>query len=93
MTLDIRLVKLLTNTTLVGAVCRMFGANMYARIRVVHALGYVIYLWRYAIPSFFFSSFLLPLKFQFIPTLLEIINSSVDILFKYFVHECPKLYT
>ena len=31
-------------------------------------------------PFFLFSSFLLPLKFQFIPTLLEIINSSVDIL-------------
>ena len=37
-----RLVKFLTNITLVGAVCRMFGANIYARIRVVHALGYVI---------------------------------------------------
>ena len=83
MTPNLRLVKLLTNTTLVGAVCRMFGANMYARIRVVHALdalGYVICLWRYAIPFFFFSSFLLPLKFQFIPTLLEIFNSSVNIL-------------
>ena len=77
----IRLVKLLSNITLVGAVCRMFGANIYARIRGVHALEHVIWLWRDAIPSFFFfSSFLLPLKFQFIPTLLEIINSSVNIL-------------
>ena len=42
MTPKYRLVKLLTNITLVGAVCRMFGANIYARIRVVHALGYVI---------------------------------------------------
>ena len=67
MTLDIRLVKLLTNTTLVGAVCRMFGANMYARIRVVHALdalGYVICLWRYAIPSFFFLLFFFPWNFN-----------------------------
>ena len=42
MTPNIRLVKLLSNMTLVGAVCRMFGANIYARIRVVHALGYVM---------------------------------------------------
>ena len=72
----------------------MFGANTYAhRVRGVHALGLVILFMAGRHPFFLFSSFLLPLKFQFIPTLLEIINSSVDILFKYFVHECPKLYT
>ena len=59
-TVGIRLVKLLSNITLVGAVCRMFGANIYARIRGVHALGYVICLWRYAIPSFFFLLFFFP---------------------------------
>jgi len=45
-TTGIRLVKLLSNITLVGAVCRMFGANTNARIRGVHALGHVICLWR-----------------------------------------------
>ena len=63
-TVGIRLVKLLTNITLVGAVCRMFGANIYARIRGVHALGYVICLWRYAIPSFFFLLFFFPWNFN-----------------------------
>ena len=79
MTPKYRLVKLLTNITLVGAVCRMFGANTYARIRVVHALGYVM-LMALRHPFLLFSSFLLPLKFQFIPTLLEIFNSSLNIL-------------
>ena len=41
-----RLVKLLSNITLVGAVCRMFGANTNERIRGVHALGHVLCLWR-----------------------------------------------
>ena len=57
-TVGMRLVKLLSNITLVGAVCRMFGANIYARIRGVHALEYVICLGRYATYFAYFATLL-----------------------------------
>ena len=58
----------------------MFRANTNARVRGVHALGLVILFMTGRHPFFLFFSFLLPLKFQFIPTLLEIFHSSVNIL-------------
>ena len=41
-------------------------------------------------PSLLFPSFLLPLKFQFIPTLLEIFYFCSQHIIKYFVHKYPK---
>ena len=92
-TVSIRLVKLLSNITLVGAVCRMFGANIYARIRGVHALGYVICLWRYAIPSFFFFFFSSSLEISIHPYSSWNYQFISRHIIQYFVHECPKLYT
>ena len=91
-TVGIRLVKLLSNITLVGAVCRMFGANIYARIRGVHALEYVMLMaLRHPFLLFFFFSSSLEISIHpYSSWNYQFISQHIT---QYFVHECLKFYT
>ena len=72
-----RLMRHWIQHTIVDAGRRLFGAIIY--LHALHKIGLAMFMaWRH--PSLLFPSFLLPLKFQSIPTLLEIFYFAVNIL-------------